>query len=228
MSPLSFRRRGGRTSSGSSARRPPAAAGPRRHRLVLPGIGLSEIGRHAQLRRRLRKGVAADGEYLARLFNLGAAHLSLYFETGDRPTAAARSRLRADDRPRSQERRGPHPLGRCYLESGQFDRAIASLETARSLKPDLVMSNTSSAWPSCRRGISPRPTPISSPSRPDLRHPHGRREDEPGSPDPGMRGPDPLDGQLIQPGADGLGDGRIGFGFQAEDGHRVEPGRTFL
>ena len=85
------------------------------------------------------RAVAADGEYLAALFNLGAAHLSLYFETGD-PAHCGRA-IPVFERtigldPRNAE---AHTLlGRCYLESGQFDRAIASLETARSLKPDLV------------------------------------------------------------------------------------------
>jgi arylsulfatase A-like enzyme len=85
------------------------------------------------------KAVAADGEYLAALFNLGAAHLSLYFQNGvtahlDRAVPVLQKAVGLD--PRNAE---AHTLlGRAYLEARQADRAIASLEIAQRLRPDLT------------------------------------------------------------------------------------------
>ena len=85
------------------------------------------------------KAVAADGEFLDALFNLGAAHLALYFQTGDpgqRDQAIPILQRAIGLGPKNGE---AHTLlGRAYLEAGEIDRAIASLETARSLRPDLT------------------------------------------------------------------------------------------
>lgn len=85
------------------------------------------------------RAVAADEEFLAALFNLGAAHLSLYFQTGapvhcQQAIPILRRAIGLD----SKNAESHVLLGRAYLEAGQTDRAINSLETARRLAPNLA------------------------------------------------------------------------------------------
>jgi tetratricopeptide (TPR) repeat protein len=105
----------------------------------LQGLAYQRLGDVPGSVTAFEKAVAADGEYLAALSNLGAAHLSLYFQTGvaahlDRAASVLQRVVGLD--PRNAE---AHTLlGRAYLEARQADRAIASLETAQRLRPDLV------------------------------------------------------------------------------------------
>ncbi len=106
----------------------------------LQGLAYQRLGDAPRSIAAFEKAVAADGEYLAALFSLGASYLDLYFQTGDPgdlypgdPPPPAGDRL---SMPKHAE---AHTLlGRAYLESKQIDRAIASLETAQRLRPDLV------------------------------------------------------------------------------------------
>jgi tetratricopeptide (TPR) repeat protein len=105
----------------------------------LQGLAYQRLGDVPGSVAAFEKAVAADGEYLAALFNLGAAHLSLYFQTGivahlDRAAFVLQRTIGLA--PNNAE---AHTLlGRAYLEARQADRAIASLETAQRLRPDLV------------------------------------------------------------------------------------------
>jgi arylsulfatase A-like enzyme len=105
----------------------------------LQGLAYQRLGDVPGSVAAFEKAVAADGEYLAALFNLGAAHLSLYFQSGvvahlDRAASVLQRAVGLD--PRNAE--AQTLLGRAYLEARQADRAIASLEMARRLRPDLV------------------------------------------------------------------------------------------
>ena len=105
----------------------------------LQGLAFQRLGDLGGAAAAFEKAVAADGEYLAALFNLGATELALYFQTGAiahiNRAAPTLQRVIALD-PRNAE---AHTLlGRAHLEARQADRAIASFETARRLRPDLV------------------------------------------------------------------------------------------
>lgn len=105
----------------------------------LQGLAYQNMGDVAGSIAAFEKAVAADGEYAAALFNLGAAHLGLYFRTVD-PANRDRAvdlltRLVGID-PGNAE---AHVLlGRALLEAEKPDRAISSLETARGLAPALA------------------------------------------------------------------------------------------
>jgi arylsulfatase A-like enzyme/Flp pilus assembly protein TadD len=103
------------------------------------GLAYQRLGNAAGAAAALEKAVAADGEYLAALFNLGAVYLNLCFETGDASYGGRAvplfERVTALD-PGNAE--AHILLGRAYVESGQAERAIVALETARGLAPGLA------------------------------------------------------------------------------------------
>lgn len=103
------------------------------------GLAYQKMGDVPRSVAALEKAVAADGEYFAALFNLGAAYLGLYLRTGDgaqRDRAVSTLERATAVDPGNAE--ALTLLGRGLLEAGQADRAIASLETARKLAPELA------------------------------------------------------------------------------------------
>jgi tetratricopeptide (TPR) repeat protein len=103
------------------------------------GLAFLKLRDTARAAAAFERAVAADGEYLAALYNAAAAHLSLFLRTKDQEQGAEAIplflRVIALD-PKNAEAHAL--LGRAYLESGQTDQAITMLETARNIKPDLV------------------------------------------------------------------------------------------
>ena len=103
------------------------------------GLALLKLKDTARAAAAFERAVAADGEYLAALYNAAAAHLSLFLETKDQEQCAEAIPLFLRVIALDPKNAGAHALlGRAYLESGQADRAIPMLETARNLKPDLA------------------------------------------------------------------------------------------
>jgi arylsulfatase A-like enzyme len=103
------------------------------------GLAYQKLGDVPRSIAALEKAVAADGEYFAALFNLGASYLGLSLQTGD-PAQRDRA-VWALERATALDPGNAEALtlfGRGLLEAGQADRAIAALETARKLAPELA------------------------------------------------------------------------------------------